>query len=499
MTKHGSSISLRFFEGAIWSAVRNLLQTLLSLTALAVVARELGPQAYGVFGMAMLVIGVAEMVVGGALTDSLIQRKDLNDGHVDATFWLSLTCSIIFGALIVVFAVPLARLAGSAQAVDVLIALAFLLPITVGSRVPMALLARDMRFRASSLIGALATILSCTAGIVLALRGAGIWTLVVMEAVRSCTNLVGAFIAVSWRPGRRGSWRLLRELSRFNASTLSTYAVGYADLLLPRLLVSHLMGAHILGLFMLATRVATELSNLLTEPLHGVSMAACARAQDARDELHRIIIGLYQTSRLLVFPVFLGMAALAPALIPLLFGARWEAAVPAVQILMLGGLRLATGAFNASILFGVGRPQLSLTLFGVGCLLHIVLFPALAPLGLVGASIAMLGRQFGNWPLACLLIKRATGLSVRRQIGGGLPVLLSAVTMAAVVWGTAHLLEQSLPGVAVVLASIVAGVVSYVAALRVFAPSILSTAAALLVALVRLDRSKLETVLSQAA
>jgi PST family polysaccharide transporter len=121
----------------------------------------------------------------------------------------------------------------------------------------MALLARDLPFRTSSQIGALATALSCGTGIVLALRGTGIWTLVVMEAVRSSVNLVGAFVAVQWWPGRRGRWRHLRELSRFNAGTLATYAVGYADLLLPRLLVSHLMGAQTLGLCMLAARVPT--------------------------------------------------------------------------------------------------------------------------------------------------------------------------------------------------------------------------------------------------
>ena len=86
MAERASSISLQFFEGAISTAVCNLLQVMLSLTALAVVARELGPHAYGVFGIAMLVISVAEMITGGALTDSIVQRKDLDNGHVDATF-----------------------------------------------------------------------------------------------------------------------------------------------------------------------------------------------------------------------------------------------------------------------------------------------------------------------------------------------------------------------------------------------------------------------------
>ena len=497
MAERASSISLQFFEGAIWTAARNLLQVVLSLTALAVVARELGPHAYGVFGIAMLVISVAEMITGGALTDSIVQRKDLDSGHVDATFWLSSGLAIVFGALIAAFAEPLARLAGGSQATEVLTVLACLLPITVGSRVPMALLARDLRFRTSSQIGALATILSCGTGIVLALRGTGIWTLVVMEAVRSSVNLVGAFVAVQWRPRRRGRWQHLRELSRFNAGTLATYAVGYADLLLPRLLVSHLMGAQTLGLFMLAARVPTELSQLLTAPLHGVATAACARAQETREELHRLIVGMYKTSRLLVFPTFLGMAALAPYLIPLLFGPRWAPAVPAIQILMLGGLRSATGAFNTAILFGVGHVQAPLILFGAGCLLQVILFPALASWGLMGAAIAMLGRQFGNWPLACLLINRATGLSIWRQVEGGTSILVAAGATASLVWATARLLEPILPITAVILVSVFVGAMGYLAALRLLAPATLRTATALTGAFLRRDRSKVEAILSQ--
>jgi O-antigen/teichoic acid export membrane protein len=497
MAERSSSTSLQFLEGAIWTSARNLLQLVLSLTALAIVARELGPQAYGTFGVAMVVIGVAEMIVGGALTDSLVQRKDLSDGHIDATFWLSSSASLVLGVLIAAYAAPLARLAGSDEAAHILTALACLLPLTVSSRVPMALLARELRFRAASMIGALATILSCGTGILLALRDGGIWTLVVMEGVRSCVNLVGAFLAVQWRPGRRGRWRHLGELSRFNAGTLATYAVGYADNLLPRLLVSHLMGAETLGLFMLATRVSSELSHLLTAPLHTVAMAACARAQGTHDELHRMVLGLYRASRLVVFPAFLGMAALAPYLVPWVLGADWQAAVLAIQILMLGGLRVATGAFNTAILFGVGQVGSPLILFSAGCLLHVLLIPLLAPWGVAGVAIAMVGRQFGNWPLACVLINRAIGLSIRRQIGGGMSVLCAAAAMAGIVWLLALLLAPRLPMVAVITGVIVAGMMVYMGALRVLAPGTLRAIGTLFAALLRRDRARLEAILSQ--
>ncbi len=346
MPDQAPSIALRFFEGALWTSARNLLQIALSLVALTIVARELGPGTYGLFGVAMLVYGIAEMICGGAFTDSIVQRKHVEPGHLDATFWLTAVLALLAACVMAAFSAPLAALAGQAGAADIVLSLAAILPLAVASRVPMALLSRDLRFKAAAQIGAAATIASCTLGITLALRGAGVWTLVAMEALRVLVLLFGAFLAVPWRPSWRGRWQHLRDLWRFNAGMLLTYGVGYADLHLPRLLVSHLLGTQALGIFMLAIRVYGELSRLLAEPLHGVAMSTCARLQDAVGQMRRSILGLYGASRLVVFPLYLGMAAVTPWWLPLLFGPRWSDAVPATQLLMLGGIRLATGAYN---------------------------------------------------------------------------------------------------------------------------------------------------------
>jgi PST family polysaccharide transporter len=496
MAERTPSVALQFFDGAIWTAARNLLQTVLTLAALAVIARELGPEAYGVFGIAMVVIGVAEMLVGGALTESLVQYRDLRDGHVDATFWLTTLSALALGGLIAAFAAPLARLAGGAEAAGGLTALACVLPVGASARVPMALLARDLRFRPSAQIGALATILSCSTGIVLAWRGAGIFALVAMEAVRSTAHLTGALLVVSWRPGRRGQWRHLSELSRFNTTMIAAYGLGYADMLLPRLLISRLLGAEMLGLFMLAMRVHTELYQMLTGSLHAVAMAACARTQHLRDELQRLVLGLYRAARLIVFPAYLGLAAIAPQLVPAVFGPEWIPAIPAIQMLLLAGIRDASGAFTTPILFGVGRTGLPLYLLAAASLLHLALIPSLAPWGIVGVAGALLGRQFATWPLAWLLIERATALPIRRQLEGTWPVLLAALTMAALTWLGAALLTPHLSAAAVIVLCAASGVVLYIAALRVLAPHLLDDAAALGAAFVRRDRSRLETLLS---
>lgn len=499
MAEPAASVAVRFFEGALWTTGRNLLQALLSLVALAIVARELGPATYGLFSVAMLVYSAAEMACGGALTDSIVQRRQVEPGHLDATFWLTTGLAVVMAGLIAGGADPLARLAGDETAATVLLAMAALLPLAVAARIPMAVLTRELQFKAVAQIGALATILSCTTGIALALGGAGIWSLAAMEAVRAVVSLVGAFLAVSWRPGSRGRWKHLQDLWRFNAGMLATYSLGYADLYLPRLLVSHLLGAQALGLFMLATRVYGELSRLLTDPLHGVAMATCARLQDTLAALRRSVLGLYSASRIVVFPVFLGMAAVAPWWIPLLFGPRWSAAVPAVQLLMLGGVRLGTGAYNSAILLGTGHLRASAMLFAAGCVVSIVAFPLLAPWGVVGGAIAVLVRQLAIWPLALRWIGNATGLRAAQQLAGTLAPLAAAVLAALGIWGATRWLESALgPAVATALA-IALGATLYFAMLRLLAPQACHMALDLLRAFVRRDRDRLEALLARPA
>lgn len=493
------SIALRFFEGALWTTGRNLLQVALSLVALTIVARELGPSTYGLFGVAMLVYGIAEMVCGGAFTDSIVQRREIDPGHLDATFWLTMLLAAVAAGLMIGFSAPLAALAGHGDATDVVMALGVVLPMAVAARVPMALLTRDLRFKATAQVGAAATIASCTLGITVALRGGGIWTLVAMEALRVLVTLIGAYLAVAWRPRWRGRWQHLRDLWRFNVGVLLTYSIGYADLHLPRLLVSHLLGPQALGIFMLATRVYGDLSRLLTEPLHGVAMSTCARLQDAAAGMRRSVLGLYGASRLVVFPMYLGMAAVAPWWLPLLFGQRWQATVPVVQLLMLGGVRLATGAYNSAILLGTGHIRATALLFAAGCAASLLTFPLLASWGVAGAASAMLCRQFGTWPLALHCVRRATGIGVADQLSGTLPPLAAAATAAASIWALTSMLEALMTPIPATMTAIAVGAAVYLGMLRLLAPAALRQTSAVLRAFARKDRALLESLLARPA
>jgi O-antigen/teichoic acid export membrane protein len=477
------------FRGALWNAAGSWTQVALNIAGIAVVARLLGPDTYGIVGLATIVTALAAMLCHGALTRSIVQYAQLREGHVDATFWLTTGLSTVAALVLVAAASPIAAwLGGPPDTAAALRALAPLLPLSAATAVLAALLERDMRFRELATAGALSTAVANLTGVVVAIAGGGLWALVAMEAVRVATHLIALARSVEWRPGRRGRIAHLRELGRFNAQVLATQVLGHADELLPRALIGGLLGPQALGAYLIGRRVFDELSRLVTGPLAGVAMSATARARHDPALLHRIVLGLYRSASLIALPVFLGAAVLAPVGVPFVFGPQWSAAVPAIQLLLLSGMRTATGVFNVSILRGLGRADLPLWLIGTGLVLQAMLIPPLAAAwDVTGAVAAMLIRTIATWPLGCVFIRHASGLPVRRQVEAGAAALTAAVVMAAGValldqaWGPAL---AALPRLS---AGVAAGAVLYVAVLALVSPATVRGAGGLVGAVLRRD------------
>ncbi len=104
-------------RGAAWSAVGKLVAVASSVAAVVLIARWIGPQAYGAYALAWVAIALAEIVVGGTLAESLAQAKDVEDGHVDATFWASCALAVAAAAGIALAAVPIAAAVAMCAAV----------------------------------------------------------------------------------------------------------------------------------------------------------------------------------------------------------------------------------------------------------------------------------------------------------------------------------------------------------------------------------------------
>jgi O-antigen/teichoic acid export membrane protein len=411
-----------------------------------VIARVVGPQVYGIFALGWLVVGLFEVVVSAAPTDTLIQRKTVTPGHLDATFWATLLMGTMIAAGIWA-AADLAShwLEGGALLAAILPARAAVLPLQALAVAPTAILLRESRFKALAGAETLASIVSNLTGVAMALAGAGIWSLVGMELVRALVLAAGVYSLARWQPGFALRHAHLRDLLAFNASTWGSWGLGYLSSQLPRFLIAATMGAQAVGFYALAQRLFDQVKNIVMIPAYQVVQAGIARAQDDVGTARSLAAGTLRVTGVVACPLFLGIAAVAPVLVPGVFGPSWEGAVPVVQIMMLLGVTAAMSVVQAAVIRGMGKPHWEIA-YELVLLIATGIFLLLSlRWGLAAAAAAVVLGSVVTAPVNAYFVRELTGLRIRVQLSAVFTAGIASLAMAAGVWTAAFWLAQAAP------------------------------------------------------
>src|SRR5690606_5177855 len=131
----------RLASGAAWSIVGKAVQTAVTLATLVVIARMVGPQAYGIFALTWITVGLIEIFATMAPIDTLVQRREIRPGHLNASFWASLGVGLLGLACLTLTAGQVAAfLQGGDLLAEILPARALTLPLGALAVVPIGLL-----------------------------------------------------------------------------------------------------------------------------------------------------------------------------------------------------------------------------------------------------------------------------------------------------------------------------------------------------------------------
>jgi PST family polysaccharide transporter len=148
---------------------------------------------------------------------------------------------------------------------------------------------------------------------------------------------------------------------------------------------------------------------------------------------------------LVVFPLAVGLGAVAPTLVSVLFDERWRSIGPMLVLLSALSVTRPVGWTVASYLQAAGQPVRILWLEGLklGCLLGgIATLGRVSPLHTCGA----VGLAFALHALASLwVIERLEGVPLRRSLGSLMPALLSCVPLVGAVLGVRGACEHAGP------------------------------------------------------
>lgn len=454
------AVTRKIVSGALWSFAQNAAARLVSFGVFAVLGRLLSPEAFGVVALAQAAIDVLLLFVGQGIGAFLIHKEALDDAQIDTAFWTTVGTSILLATGLTLVAPWVGAFTDAEQVPAIVRWLAWTMPLHGLSQVHVALLTREFAFRAMAVRTILAALVGGAAGIATALAGWGPNALVTQIVVSQVTSTLALWWASGWRPSLRWSRTHALEQLRYSGGLTGAGILRVLSTRLDSFLIAGVLGTSALGTYAVARRILQLCSNLLSKSGDAVAASAFARQQDDREALQRSARGALGFSLFITAPAFVGLAALADLLVPLVVGPQWADAVPVLQILCGSGIVMAIGYVISAVARAVGRPILMTYAQAAVLAGYVALLFVLFPFGLPGVAAAFTATLVVVLPLQLWLLKRLGELELRGWWAVILRVMLAAGAMGGILVGVRHVLPP-MPAAAELALGTVVGVAAY--------------------------------------
>jgi O-antigen/teichoic acid export membrane protein len=343
-------------HGVFWTYLAYYSGKFLVLVSTIILARLLSKDDFGVAGYALTAISFLEVAADLGIGPALIYHRDEPDS-VDTAFWLGMLLSFVMGAITWAMAPVAGTFFNDLRAVPVIRALAFSFPIAGLGNIHNVLLRKELSFRRKFIPDISRSAGKGVISIILAAVGFGPWSLIVGQLAGGALGTMAVWLVHPWRPSFQFALDKSKALLSYGVNIVAVDGLGIILTNTDYLVVGRYLGAEALGIYTLAFRIPDM---LIMQFCYLVGTVVFPLYSKLRDDSSALTRGFLTTTRyvaLVTVPLSLGMMLVAQPLILLVFGEKWQEAVPVLQAISIYSLMLSL-AYNAGDVYKAqGRPD----------------------------------------------------------------------------------------------------------------------------------------------
>ncbi|MDE7496827.1 MAG: lipopolysaccharide biosynthesis protein [Muribaculaceae bacterium] len=441
----GASLKGKTRAGTLWSAIERFSVQGVTFIVLLVMARLLTPDDYGIVGMIAIFIEVAQSLVDSGFSQALIRKTDRTEVDNSTVFYFNIVVGLALYAILFFTAPLIARFYDKPEVTPVLIPMIRLLGLSIVINsfvvVQRALFTIKLDFKSQAKASLGAALSSGFVGIGMALGGCGVWSIAGQQLTNLTVNVGILWILSGWRPKAMYSWKSFRYLFGFGSKLAAAGVLETIYRNIYNIAIGKKFLTDQLGYYTRAQQFGNFLSSNVTGVLQRVTFPVLCSLQDDDTRLADIYRRFLRLSAFVIFPLMIGLAALAHPLILVLLKEKWIFTAGLLQVLCLAMMWYPVHAINLNLLMVKGRSDLFLGLEVAKKVVGITVMFITIPMGLM----AICWGQVFNSLLALAINTHYTGkligVGLLKQLRDLLPTLFYSFSMGLIVWGMTSLLS----------------------------------------------------------
>ncbi len=401
-----SSLHLAGIQSIGWSTLAHFLSFGIRAVSILILTHLLPPQAYALFGVAIGVVTILELISDVGIRPALIRHPELDQEEVLGTGWVlgvgrGLLLTLIVWSLSFVYP----SFQGSPELGPILLVIGLkpLIHSLQSAYVP--ILYREMKYRQISTIEVGQTFIATCGSISFAYYWeASVWAIVCGYSLGEVAYVVLSYLVCPWKFPIAWNRKIIAELKSFGNQVFWNTAVMSLWLNIDRLLGLKLVSEIELGLYMLASNLGEFIDKLLMRTMDVYySMLSQTDGEENRLALHH---SLAQKLAKVMMPIMMVGMLLAPLTIWFFLDKKWHDAGFLFGLVFAKLMLRLMSQFYFQLLLNRAEIHLVTSCYVAAFLVQAtLLYPLTKGLGVIGLSYSMIISTFVFYSLESLIFR----------------------------------------------------------------------------------------------
>lgn len=426
--------NVNIISNFMWRLAERFGAQIVQLIVSIVLARLLAPEAYGTVTLVIVITNIFQVFVDSGLANALIQKKNADDLDFSSVFYFNVIwCLILYG--FIYFSSPfIANFYNNPELTSITRVLGLTIIISGLKNVQQAYVTRTLQFKKfffSTLIG---IIISAIIGIIMAVLGFGVWSLVVQKVLNILIDTIILWLTVQWRPIKMFSFSRLKELITFGWKLLLSSLLDTVYTNLRSMIIGKIYNEESLAYYNQGNQLPNILAININSAIDSVLFPVMSKEQNNIQIIKSMTRRAIKMSTYIMTPIMIGLLFTADNVIKIIFTDSWLQCVPYLRIFCITYIFYPIHTANLNAIKAIGKSDIFLKLEiikkGVGLILLLLSMNK----GVMAIAYSFLVSSFASQIINAWPNRKLLNYSYIEQIIDIIPNVLLSLIMGIIVY-----------------------------------------------------------------
>lgn len=356
------SLKRKVIKGFSWNLVERIGINIIKFIIGIILARLLLPKDFGLIGIITVFFAVAEILIQGGFMQAYVQKKSVTDMDSSTVFYTNLSISLFLYSVLWLVAPFIAKFYKQDLLVSLIRVMGSVLIINSLSVIQIAKLTRNIYFKHRARITVISSLVSGVLGVISALKGLGVWSLVIQQLGNRFLIAVGLWSTSSWKPKLQFSTSSFSEMFSFGGWLLISALLKRIFENIYYLMIGKFFSPAWVGFYQKSKQFSDITSQQIARVIGDVSFPVFAKLKEDNEKIVHGVRKFLEVSLMVITPLSIILFVIAEPFVILLLTEKWSPMIPLVKVLSIIGLVLPFRVINYQLLLAQGKGRIGFTI-----------------------------------------------------------------------------------------------------------------------------------------